>query len=118
DVEHVARAFAEGRDMGGGNVEVELRDRGRQLIQQAGAVEAGNLDHGVAVRPLIVDGDLRLDHESAHLAAVGRLAGHHLGQPPLASSKPTLIASWCPACSLARMKRAWRILRCRSTLSQ
>src|SRR4051794_12962327 len=36
DIEHVAGAFAEGRDMGGGNVEVELRDRGRQLIQQAG----------------------------------------------------------------------------------
>ena len=84
DVEHVAGAFAEGRDMGGGNVEVELRDRGRQLIQQAGAVEAGDLDHGVAVRPLIVDDDLGLDHERAHLAAGGRLAGHHLGQPQFA----------------------------------
>ena len=32
-------------------------------IQQAGPVEAGHLDHGVAVRPLIVDGDFRLDRE-------------------------------------------------------
>src|ERR1700704_2197931 len=32
DVEHVAGALAEGRDMGGGNVEVELRDRRGQLI--------------------------------------------------------------------------------------
>src|SRR6185369_8317867 len=71
DVEHVAGAFAEGRDMGGGDVEVELRDRGRQLIQKARSVEAGDLDHGIAVRPLVVDGDLRLDHEGAHLAAVG-----------------------------------------------
>src|SRR6476619_131258 len=47
-VEYVAGAFAEGGDMGGGNVEVELRDRGGQLIQQAGAIEAGDLDHGVA----------------------------------------------------------------------
>src|SRR6185436_18342343 len=46
-VEYVAGAFAEGGDMGGGNVEVELRDRGGQLIQQAGAIEAGDLDHGV-----------------------------------------------------------------------
>jgi hypothetical protein len=30
---------------------------------------------------------------------------------PRASSKPTLIASLWPACSLARRKRAWRILR-------
>jgi hypothetical protein len=37
---------------------------------------------------------------------------------PRASSKPTLIASLWAACSLARMKRAWRIFRCRSTLSQ
>src|SRR5438445_8673765 len=53
DVEHVARAFAEGRDMGGGNVEVELRDRGGALIQQAGAVEAGDLDPAVAVLLLV-----------------------------------------------------------------
>src|ERR1700733_4466199 len=32
DVEHVAGAFAEGRDMGGGDVEVELRDRRRQFV--------------------------------------------------------------------------------------
>src|SRR5450755_4985023 len=40
DVEHVAGALAEGRDMGGGDVEVKLRDRGGQLIQQARPVEA------------------------------------------------------------------------------
>src|ERR1700744_4299907 len=43
DVEHVSGALAEGRDMGGRDVEVELRDRGGQLIQQPGAVEAGHL---------------------------------------------------------------------------
>src|SRR5713226_9913434 len=33
DIKHVAGALAEGRDMGGGDVEVEFRDRGGQLIQ-------------------------------------------------------------------------------------
>src|SRR6266404_1483929 len=47
DVEHVAGALAEGRDMGGGDIEVQLRYRRRQLVQQARAVEAGNLDHSV-----------------------------------------------------------------------
>src|SRR5260370_20950896 len=32
-VEHVAGALAEGRDMGGGDIEVELRDRRRPLVQ-------------------------------------------------------------------------------------
>src|ERR1700681_2851387 len=32
DVKHVAGALAEGRDMGGGDVEVEFRNRGGQLI--------------------------------------------------------------------------------------
>src|SRR6185312_12273776 len=68
DVEHVAGTLAERRDMGGGDVEVELRDRGGQLIEQAGAVEAGHFNDGVAVRPLIVDGDFRLDRERTDLA--------------------------------------------------
>src|SRR3984957_14801604 len=54
DIKHGAGALAEGRDMGGGDVEIELRNRCCQLIQQAGPVEAGHLDHGVTVRPLIV----------------------------------------------------------------
>jgi hypothetical protein len=37
---------------------------------------------------------------------------------PRTSSKPTLIASLWPACSLERTKRAWRIFRGSSTLSQ
>ena len=84
DIEHVAGALAEGRDMGRGDVEVELRDRGGQLIQQAGPVEAGDLDHGVAVRPLVVDGHFRLDHERPRLAAAGGAARHHFGQPQFA----------------------------------
>src|SRR5229473_904720 len=36
DIEHVAGALAKRRDVGGGDIEIELRDRGRQLIQQAG----------------------------------------------------------------------------------
>ena len=56
DVEHVAGALAEGRDMGGGDVEVELRDRRRQFVKQTRPVEAGDLDHGIAIRPLVVDG--------------------------------------------------------------
>src|ERR1700683_3318846 len=46
DVEHVAGALAEGRDMGGGDVEVELRNRGGQLIQEAGPVAGCHRDHG------------------------------------------------------------------------
>ncbi len=84
DVEHVAGALAEGRDMGRGDIEVELRDRGGQFVQQARAVEAGHLDHGVAVRPLIVDDDLRLDHERPRLAAGGGAPRHHFGQPQFA----------------------------------
>src|SRR3954454_24843660 len=34
DVEHVAGALAEGGDMRRGDVEVELRDRGGELVQQ------------------------------------------------------------------------------------
>lgn len=44
DIEHVAGALAEGRDMRRGDVEVELRGRGGQLVEQAGEVEAGDLD--------------------------------------------------------------------------
>ena len=69
--------------MGRGDVEVEFRDRRGQLIQQARPVEAGHLDHGVAVRPLVVDGDFRLDHEGARLAS-GGAPRHHFGQPQLA----------------------------------
>src|SRR5262245_41034195 len=72
DIKHVSRALAEGRDMGGGDVEIELRERGRQLIEQAWPVEAGDLDDRVKLRLLIVDGDLRLDREGAHLAAAHR----------------------------------------------
>src|SRR6202022_1572785 len=43
DVKHVAGALAEGRDMGGGDVEVELRNRGGELIQQTRPVDTGNL---------------------------------------------------------------------------
>src|SRR3982750_1993679 len=35
DIEHVAGAFAEGRDMRRGDIEVEFRDRRGQFVQQA-----------------------------------------------------------------------------------
>src|SRR3979409_2233266 len=76
DVEHVAGALAEGRDMGRGDVEVELRNRRRQLIQKAWPVEAGHLDHGVTVRPLIVDGHFRLDRERPYVVRVVRAGPH------------------------------------------
>src|SRR5262249_57134697 len=50
DVEHVDHALAEGRHVGGGDVEGKLRQGRRQLEQQAGAIEPGDLDHGVAAR--------------------------------------------------------------------
>ena len=37
DVEHVDHALAEGRDMGRGDVQIELGQRGRQLVEQARA---------------------------------------------------------------------------------
>src|SRR4029079_18184643 len=67
-VENVHYAFAECGDMCGGNVEVELGQRCREFIEQAGSIEARDLDHRVAVRPLVVDGDRRLHRESADTA--------------------------------------------------
>ncbi len=55
DVEHVDHALAERRHMGRGDVEPEPGDGRGQLVEQAGAVEPDHLDHGVAVRPLIVE---------------------------------------------------------------
>src|SRR5229473_8282217 len=74
DVEYVAGALAEGRDMGGGDVEVEFGNRGGELIQEARPVEPGYLDHRVAIRPRIVDGHFRFDHERTYLAAAGGTA--------------------------------------------
>src|SRR5207245_7225051 len=47
EVEHVAGALAEGREVGRGAVGVGLRARGRELVRQAGAVPAGT--RGAAV---------------------------------------------------------------------
>ena len=71
DVEHVDHALAEGRDMRRGDVEVELRQRRGQLVEQARPVEPGHLDHGVAVRPLVVDGHLGLDREGLERGPCG-----------------------------------------------
>src|SRR3984957_20858335 len=79
-VEHVDRALAEGRDVRRGDVEVELGQRGGELVEQAGAVEAAYLDHGVAVRPGIVDVDLWLDREGLDAALRRRALLHPLGQ--------------------------------------
>src|ERR1700756_2794473 len=55
DVEHVDHPLPERRHMGRGDVEPEPRDGRGQFIEQAGAVEPDHLDHGEAVRPLIVE---------------------------------------------------------------
>ena len=60
-VEDVDRPLAEGRDMGRGDVEVEVGDRPREVVEEARPVEAGGLDHGELVRQRIVDADLGLE---------------------------------------------------------
>src|SRR5262249_53972690 len=63
DIEHVDDTLAEGGDVGGGDVEVELGQRRGQLIQQSGPIKAGHLDDGVAIGPVIVDRHLGLERK-------------------------------------------------------
>jgi hypothetical protein len=50
-----------------GDVEIEIGDLARHVIEQAGPVEAIDLDHGERVRQSIVDHHLRLDPEGRQL---------------------------------------------------
>src|SRR5262245_5639731 len=45
DVEHIDHPFAEGSDMGRGDVEVELRQCRRQFVEETRPVETGHFDH-------------------------------------------------------------------------
>src|SRR5215813_10681268 len=49
--------------MCGRAVEVEPGERGGELEQETGTIEPGDLHHGVAVRPVVVDRHLGLDCE-------------------------------------------------------
>ena len=57
--------------MRGGDVEVELRHRSGEFVEEARPVKAADLDDGVDIRPLVVDRNLRLDGECLDLAAAG-----------------------------------------------
>ena len=59
DVKSIDRLFAECDNMGGGDIEVQPRQSQGQIEQQAGAVEAGNLDDAVHMRQAVVDDDIR-----------------------------------------------------------
>ena len=71
DVEGVDDLFAEGGDVGRGNVERQIGQRTGDLRQQAGSVEALDLDDREAVGERVADLGARLDPESpgAALAA-------------------------------------------------
>ena len=62
-VEHVDGALAEGRDVGRGDVEIEVGNGAGEIVEKAGPVEARGLDDGELVRPRIVDEDARLERE-------------------------------------------------------
>src|SRR5262245_28470842 len=87
DVEHVDHALAERRNVRGCDIEIELRERRRQLVQKPCAVEPGDLDHRVAVRPLIVDGDGWLYGKGADAALRRRALGHDVRQSQLAAQR-------------------------------
>ena len=71
-IEDVDGALAEGDDMRRGDVEIEVGDRPRQVVEQAGTVEAGRLDGGELVRPGVVDEDAGLQRERAKAGAALR----------------------------------------------
>src|SRR5690242_2689776 len=85
NVEHVDYPLAEGCDMRGRDVEIELGEGRGQLVEQAGAVEPDNLDHRVAMRPLIIDGDRRLDREGTDAALEYSTLGYHIRQAQFAA---------------------------------
>src|SRR5690606_15307751 len=59
DVEDVDRLLAIGADMGGADGEAEIGNFAGQLVQQAGAIEAHDLDDGELAAEGVGDGDLR-----------------------------------------------------------
>ena len=87
-VEHVHRLLAEGHDMGRGDVEVELAERRREVVEQARPVEARHLDHGLAVRQGVVDGHLGRHVEGLGALLRRALAVHEVGDLHLALERP------------------------------
>ena len=57
-VEDVDRLLAVGADMGRADGEVEVGDLAGQLVEEAGAVEARDLDDGELLRQRVGDRDL------------------------------------------------------------
>src|SRR5262249_52548371 len=72
-------------DMGRADVEGKLRQSPGQLEQQAGTIEPGHLDHGVAARPAIVDVYLGQQCESIEPRPRGFPFGHDLRQLEVAA---------------------------------
>src|SRR5680860_699649 len=60
-VEHIDGLLAEGRDMSRGDVEIEIGDLARHIVQQTRTVEPVDLDHRERVGQRIVEHHLRLD---------------------------------------------------------
>ena len=71
--------------MGRRDIEIELGERRGQLIQKPRPIEAGDLHHRIAVGPLVVDRDRRLQREGADAALGRRPLGHHIRQPQFAA---------------------------------
>ena len=101
DVEHVDGLLAEGRDVRRGDVEEEVGQRARQLVEQARPVAPGHLDHGELIGERIVDDDLRLDREG-HDAARRRAAlGQQILEPDVAAQQaPDHVADAAAAAEL------------------
>ena len=85
NIKHVHHPFAERSDMGRGNIEIELRKCRCQLVEEAGPIKSGDFDDRVAVRPLIIDRDFRLDGERLQPAFWRRALGNDFRQFQLAA---------------------------------
>ena len=92
-VEHVHGLLAEGRDMGRGDVEVELPERGREIVEQARPVEA----RSTSIRCGGSTGRCRSRPPGAHVERPWRCFG---GRLPATSS--AILTSPFSARSIAR----------------
>ena len=102
-IEGVDHLFAEGRDMGRGDIERKVRQRAGDLREQAGPVEARDLDDGKAVRQRVADVDARLDAEGFRsalrlgaLLAISPAAGSCPRARPRSAARPARRAAARP----------------------
>src|SRR5271163_5097883 len=86
-IERIDRLFTKGHDMGGPDVQIELRKGGSEVVEKARTVEPGNLEHGVAIRKRIVDHDLRLDGERSGARVGATLGGDDFADFDLAAQR-------------------------------